>query len=340
MPAADVRNQSRSSKPSVRPRRWTPPARVPDPQGARPVAGATVLPVPGHGCEDVLVLPDGRVLTGVEDGRVIALTPDGRTTSVVGDTGGRPLGLEWHPDGWVVVCDAVRGLLRLDLESGRVSELVTGFRGEPFVFCNNAAVAADGTIYFTDSSRRFGIDAFRAELVEHSDSGRLFRRAPQGAVDLLADDLSFPNGVALAADESFVAFAETASYRVRRYWLDGPASGQVAVYVDDLPGFPDNLSTGSTGLVWVAIAAPRDPVLDLLLPRAPVLRKAVWAVPERLQPRAKRRFWVLGLDAVGDPVHAFGGEHPGFHMATGVRESNGRLWLGSLERSAVAVLDV
>jgi hypothetical protein len=193
-----------------------------------------------------------------------------------------------------VVCDAARGLLRLDPESGRASELVTGFRGEPFVFCNNAAVAADGTIYFTDSSRRFGIGAFRAELVEHSGSGRLFRRAPQGAVDLLADGLSFPNGVALAADESFVAFAETASYRVRRYWLDGPASGQVAAYVDDLPGFPDNLSTGSNGLVWVAVAAPRDPILDLLLPRAPVLRKAVWAVPERLQPRAKRRFWVLG----------------------------------------------
>ncbi len=90
----------------------------------------------------------------------------------------------------------------------------------------------------------------------------------------------------------------------------------------------------------MAVAAPPDPFLDLLLPRAPLLREAVCSVPERLQPRAKRRFWVLGLNAAGDRVHAFGGEHPGFSMATGVREKDGRLWLGSLERSAVAVLGV
>jgi sugar lactone lactonase YvrE len=324
----------------VRPRTWTPPPAAPEPAGARPVAGATVLQVPGHGAEDVLVLPDGRVLTGVADGRVIALTPDGRSTQVVGETGGRPLGLEWHPDGWVVVCDAHRGLLRLDLDTGEVSDLVTGYDGTPFRFCNNAAVAADGTIFFTDSSTRFGIEHWRADLIEHSETGRLFRRAPDGRVDLLATGLSFANGVALAAEESFVAFAETASYRVRRYWLDGPANGQVDTYVDDLPGFPDNISTGSDGLVWVAVAAPRDATLDWLLPRAPMLRKAVWAVPQALQPRAKQRFTVLAYDGAGDRVHAFAGEHPGFHLATGVREKDGRLWLGSLERPAVAVLDV
>jgi sugar lactone lactonase YvrE len=298
------------------------------------------MQVPGHGAEDVLVLPDGRVLTGVVDGRVIALTPDGQSTQVVGETGGRPLGLEWHPDGWVVVCDADRGLLRLDLDTGAVSDLVTGYDGTPFRFCNNAAVAADGTIFFSDSSTRFGIEHWRAELLEHSETGRLFRRAPDGRVDLLAIDLSFPNGVALAADESFVAFAETASYRVRRYWLNGPGTGQVDSFVDDLPGFPDNLSTGSDGLVWVAVAAPRDPTLDWLLPRAPALRKAVWAVPEQLQPKAKQRFLVLAYDSAGALVHAFAGERPGFHLATGVREKDGRLWLGSLERPAVAVLEL
>jgi sugar lactone lactonase YvrE len=313
---------------------------VPEPADARPVASATVLPLPGHGAEDVLVLPDGRILTGVDDGRVLALTPDGRTIQVLADTGGRPLGLEWHPDGWVVVCDAHRGLLRLDLDSGAVEELVTGYAGVPFGFCNNAAVAADGTVYFTDSSARFGIEHWRADLIEHSESGRLFRRTPDGRVDLLATDLSFPNGVALVPDESFVAFAETASYRVRRYWLTGPSTGRVDTYVDGVPGFPDNISTGSDGLVWVAVASPRDAALDQLLPRAPQLRKAVWALPQVLQPNPKQRFQLLAFDAEGARVHAFAGEHPQFHMVTGVREQDGRLWLGSLERSAVAVLDV
>ena len=35
-----------------------------------------------------------------------------------------------------------------------------------------------------------------------------------------------------------------------------------------------------------------------------------------------------------------GPEHgPGYHMVTGVREHDGRLWLGSLHEPAVAVID-
>ncbi|GAA5191542.1 hypothetical protein GCM10023322_49110 [Rugosimonospora acidiphila] len=56
---------------------------------------------------------EGNVYTGVRDGRLLCLSPDGQAR-VVADTGGRPLGIEIDPAGDLVVCDAYRGLLRVD----------------------------------------------------------------------------------------------------------------------------------------------------------------------------------------------------------------------------------
>ena len=118
------------------------------------------------------MLPDGRVLTGLYDGRVVAIDPATERHTVVCDTGGRPLGLELHPDGGVVVCDAYRGVLLFVVDDGTTTELVTSVDGGAMMFCNNAAVARDGTIYFTDSSTKFGFEHWRGDLLEHGASGR------------------------------------------------------------------------------------------------------------------------------------------------------------------------
>jgi sugar lactone lactonase YvrE len=297
-----------------------------------------VLDVIGTGPEDVLVAPDGAVLTGVADGRVVRLRPDGRLIEVVADTGGRPLGLEWLGDGSLLVCDAVRGLLRADLDTGAVETLVSDVDGVPMRFCNNAAVAADGTVYFTDSSKRFGLDAWRGDLIEHSSSGRLLRRGLSDEVTVLLDGLDFANGVALSPDGSFVLVAETGSYLLTRVWID---SGRPEVFAGNLPGFPDNLSVGSDGLFWVAMGSPRDALLDRLLPMHPVLRKAAWQLPDRLQPGPKRTVWVRAYDAAGQLVHDL--QAPGddrFHFVTGVREHGGTVYLGSLRGLCVGAFDL
>ena len=54
-------------------------------------------------------------------------------------------------------------------------------------------------------------------------TGRLLVHDPAtGATEVLQEGLWFANGVALVADESFVAVVETPSMRVRRHWLKGP----------------------------------------------------------------------------------------------------------------------
>jgi sugar lactone lactonase YvrE len=274
------------------------------------------------------------VLTGLVDGRVLQVSRDGQVVEVA-RTGGRPLGLEWLPDGRVLVCDAVRGLLALEPSSGRFEVLADSVDGERFAFCNNAAVSSDGTIYFTDSSRRFGVDTWRGVVLEHAGDGRLLRRTPDGALDVVCDGLEFANGVALSADESWAAVAQTGGYSLERVTLAGASQGHRERFVD-LPGFPDNIATGSDGLVWVAMAASRNRLLDRLHPAHPRLRDAVWRVPQRLQPGPDRMAWVMAFDETGTLVHDRQGPVDGFFMTTGVRERDAVVWMGSLQASAVA----
>ncbi|MEU7788107.1 SMP-30/gluconolactonase/LRE family protein [Amycolatopsis sp. NPDC049159] len=294
----------------------------------------TIHPVNGHGPEDVVVDAEGRIYTGVDDGRILRLSPDGRRIDVLADTGGRPLGLELYGEDELLICDARAGLLVVPLAGGTPSVLATSALGLDFVFCNNAAVAADGTVYFTDSSRRFGIDNWRDDLIEQTAGGRLLRRSPDGSIDLLLDGLQFANGVALAPDESFVAVAETGACRVSRVSLP---DGRADVLVDGLWGFPDNISTGTDGLIWITQASPKVAALDVVRRLPAFLRAGVRRLPTSLQPSPGREVGVLGVAADGKVVRELRGEIDGFHMLVGVREWQGQLYFGSLEENAVAV---
>ena len=69
------------------------------------------------------------------------------------------------------------------------------------------------------------------------------------------------------------------------------------------------------------------------------LRRLAWRLPERLQPGPSAPSRVLALADDGRLVHDLLADADGYHMVTGVREHEGRVWLGSLEEPAVAVFD-
>jgi sugar lactone lactonase YvrE len=304
----------------------------------------TVVPVPGPGAEDVVVAthgPDeGSVFTGTADGVIWRVSPDGARIDRVAHTGGRPLGIEVDLDGRLLVCDAHRGLLRVDTASGSVDAVSDSVDGVRMVFCNNAAIASDGTVWFSDSSRKFGIEDWRSDFVQVTRTGRLLRRDPDGTTTTVLDGLSFANGVALARDESYVAVAETAARTVVRHWLSGPKAGTRDLLAADLPGYPDNIALGSDGLVWVSIASPRDPLVERLQKAPKLVRRSVTRIPEKLQPAPKKTVRVLALDDAGAVVHDVDVDTDRYHMVTGVREHEGRVWLGSLHEPAIAFVDL
>jgi sugar lactone lactonase YvrE len=307
-------------------------------------ASISVFRVPGAGAEDVVVAthgPDeGSAYTGTDDGTIWRVRHDGGAIDRVGQTGGRPLGIEIDPDGRLLVCDAQRGLLRVDPRDGSVEAIADSVAGTRMVFCNNAAIATDGTIWFSDSSTKFGIDQWKDDFVQDTRTGRLLRRDADGSIQVVLDGLAFANGVALSTGEDFVAVAETAGRTVVRHWITGERAGQRDHLCQDLPGYPDNIARGSDGLIWVTIASPRDPLVERLQRGPQWLRRQVTRIPQAIQPKPKRTVRVQAFDDTGTLVHDVDVKTTEYHMVTGVREHEGRVWMGSLEEPAVAVVQL
>ena len=307
-----------------------------------------VHPVPGPGAEDVVVglfgVDEGAVFTGTSDGSIFRLSHDGGTVEQIARTQGRPLGLEIDLDGRLLVCDAHRGLLRIDPRTGAVEAVTGEVNGTPMKFCNNAAIASDGTVWFSDSSTKYGIDDWKSDFVQHTRTGRLLRLDVDGTVTVVIDGLAFANGVALSKNEDFVAVAETGGRTVVRRWISGNRKGMRDLLCSNLPGYPDNIARGSDGLIWVTIASPRDPVVERLQSGPMALRKLVTRIPDKLQPQPKKTVRVQAYDDEGQLVHDIdidaGQQQTAYHMVTGVREHEGRVWMGSLHEAAVAVVSL
>lgn len=289
----------------------------------------------GPSPETIAIDAQGNIYGGLLDGRIVRVRPDGSGATTFVDTGGRPLGLDFDTRGNLIVADARKGLLAV-APDGKITVLATEHGGIKFGFTNDVDIGRDGTIYFSDASSKFDVAHYTLDLLEHRANGRLLSYDPTTrTTKLLLDGLYFANGVALSPDQSFVLVNETSMYRVRRLWLSGPRAGQNEVVIDNLPGFPDGLSSNGAGVYWLALAAPRNPDLDGMLPK-PFVRKIVARLPERLAPQPKCHAFVLGFDGDGKIVQNL--QDPAckrFGFVTAVTEHGGYLYLGSLQESAI-----
>lgn len=289
--------------------------------------------------EDIAVDDQGRIYGGFEDGRIMRWDAAAQHPEVLANTGGRPLGMHFDATGNLIVCDSYKGLLRVSPE-GKVEVLATEHGGVPFGFTNDVEIAADGTIYFSDASHKFGQIQFMEDLIEHGANGRLLAWHPDTKqTELLLDGLHFANGVAVDSGQQFVLVNETGSYLVRKYWIAGPRKGDHEILIDNLPGFPDGISSGANGVFWIAIASPRNPLMDKLGPK-PFLRKVVMRLPAFLRPKPLRYAFVLGIDAEGKVIHNLQDPDGTYAPITSVQEHGGKLYFGSILESAFGRINV
>lgn len=290
-----------------------------------------------EGPEDVDADRQGRAIGATADGRIVRVHHNGQVETLA-ETGGRPLGLHWDRQGNLIICDAFKGLLSLS-PSGELTTLLTEVNGIPLGFTNDLEIGRDGSIYFSDASIRHNQKNYRLDMYEARPWGRLIRFDPAtGKAETLLKDLYFANGVALASDESFVLVNETYRYRIIRYWLTGPQAGQHDIFMDNLPGFPDGISSSGRGTFWLALPTVRNSQLDVMHPY-PFMKNLIAKLPDEWQPQPRLIGFVLELDEQGKVVRNLqdaNGDH--YPFVTSVQERNGILYLGSLYTSGIARL--
>ena len=140
--------------------------------------GIKTLPIAGnHGPEDIALDQQGRIYAATHEGNIVRLDPDGSNPENWVNTNGRPLGIDFDNQDNLIVADAYRGLLAIS-PAGEISELATHADGIPIRFADDVDVAADGKIYFSDASTKFGAKASGGtyegsllDLMEHGGHG-------------------------------------------------------------------------------------------------------------------------------------------------------------------------
>jgi sugar lactone lactonase YvrE len=320
----------------------------------------------GTGPEDVWV-KDGYAYSGLEDGRIVRVRIEGQSVSgpppiqpvpaattpgspvlagtveKIAETGGRPLGLQHDPFGNIVVADAKRGLLAIP-PGGKPVVVADRFENRPLRFVDDLDIAKDGTIYFSDASQRYGIEDFMLDFIEGQATGRLFSFDPRsGSLQARLDGLAFANGVALGPNEDYVLVNETAAHKITRYWLKGAKAGQKDTFIENLPGYPDNLSFNGRDLFWVALVGTRvkaieDQAGSPFMRRVAFRLQSIGLLP---QPAPDLYGCVIAINTNGQVVATL--QDPGgrvIHSITSVNEKDGVLYLGGLQMDRIATLPV
>jgi sugar lactone lactonase YvrE len=297
------------------------------------------------GPEHVALGPDGFLYASVSGGTVLRMRADGSGREVWARSNGQVLGFAFDAGGRMIAADAMRGLIAFGAAPPHAVTVLADRLpdGDPIRFADAVTVARDGGVYFTDASRRFApaqhggpFEASVLDFIEHQPTGRVLAWRPGGQVEVVADGLSFANGIALSQDEHALFVAETGAYRVWR--IDAAARGldlrrgpsaAAGVVLDRLPGFPDNLMRGMDGRIWLGLAGPRSASSDATAAH-PAIRKLALRLPRFLWPVPSGYGHVLAFTEDGRVVADLqdpSGAYPG---TTGVLETADRLYIQSV----------
>lgn len=289
-----------------------------------------------HGPEDVVLDSEGRIYVSTHEGHIVRLEASGGEAETWIDTGGRPLGLKFDRYGNLIIADAYQGLLSVS-KKGEVRVLTDSVDEQPILYANNLDIDAEGKIYFSDSSTKFGAKAWGGsypasllDLMEHGSHGRVLMYDPATKqTTVLYRGLNFANGIALGHDENSLLINETGNYRVVRLWINGEKQGQLESVLESLPAFPDNLNRGLDGRYWLGLVSPRNPMLDAISDK-PFVRKIVQRLPAFVRPKATRYGHVIAFTDSGDIIASLQDPTGAYAINTGVFETPDYLYVGSL----------
>ena len=174
---------------------------------------------------------------------LVAVDPEGRS-EVVTTVQSFPFSIDWLPDGRLLIVSASRRqLLRTEPDGSLVvhSDLA-GISEKPW---NEIVVDGRGNAYLNN----IGFDFPDGEVVP----GIIAKVTPDGAVAQVADNVAFPNGMAVTPDNSTLIVAESYAKRLTAFDIAGDGGlSHRRLWADLGDGVPDGICLDADGAVWYA----------------------------------------------------------------------------------------
>jgi gluconolactonase len=215
--------------------------------------------------EGPLWRPDGKLWFSDVTGNVVrSVTPAGQVEVLIRNAGGEtsappgsfigPNGMIADKDGTVLLCQhSNRRIVRVakDLQMTPVLEK---FEGKRFNSPNDLVYRSDASLYFTDPP--YGLLKQDEDPAKEINFNGVFRYA-DGKVQVVVNDLSRPNGIALSPDEKTLYVSN--SDEKRKVWMryDLAPAGSVSngrvfadVTAEKEDGLPDGMKVDSQGNVY------------------------------------------------------------------------------------------
>ncbi|KAK0411987.1 hypothetical protein QR680_005968 [Steinernema hermaphroditum] len=222
------------------------------------------------GPESIVVEGD-KLYTGTHDGKIVEVT-DGEISKefILGpkcnpatlENCFRPLGIRRLNAREFIVADAFQGLYTVDMNAMIYKKILDAnvlIEGEPMRFADDVDVIDADNVILSDASTRWSYHQFINDFLEGVPSGRVLHvHIPTVTVTVVAKGFHFANGVQLFPDKKSFLVCESTTRRVHRIYLSGEMKGRREVFLDSLPGIPDNVRLGQDGTFWVAFAGTKQ----------------------------------------------------------------------------------
>jgi sugar lactone lactonase YvrE len=180
-------------------------------------------------------------------GQILTIDESGRR-EVVAQHASLPLCFDFLPDGSpVLVSGPSRALLRWGPDGGLTT--YADLSGLSRYGCNDIVVDGRGNAYVNNGNAEFGATTSSGEVAP----GFVALVTTDGAARVVADDLAFPNGMAVTADNRTLVVAD--SYRHQLVGFDITPDGSLSsrrVWADLGDDAPDGICLDAEGAAWYA----------------------------------------------------------------------------------------
>lgn len=263
-------------------------------------------------------------------GAILKITPAGVVETFL-ETENWVTGIQFDPAGNLIAMMHGVGLVKVYPNKNMEVLLEKDPAGRPIMMGTGLKIAKDGKIYFANISTTQTPSAkyLNQLFLELVPTGGLYCYDPATKkTRTLSEGNYFANGLALAEDESYLLLSETSKYRVLKYGLTGEKAGKVEIFLENMAGFPNNISRRDNGNFWIGFTTKRNDQLDQIHPKIG-MKKFVYSLPGFLQPKTEKFGMIQEVTPAGEVVQTlFDPTGEAVQEAGAVTEFGNELFIG------------